>query len=70
MPLSLEQFKLLVPILGEVFLRSKVEEIKCRLREIKKILEYPENNAKVKLAPMMEMIINEDDQTQSVTRNY
>ena len=35
MPLSLEQFKLLIPILGEVFLRSKVEEIKCRLREIK-----------------------------------
>jgi hypothetical protein len=35
MPLSLEQFKLLIPILGEVFLRSKVDEIKCRLREIK-----------------------------------
>ena len=43
---------------------------KYRLREIKHILEYPENVGKVKLAPMMEMIINEDDQTQSITRNY
>ena len=61
---------MLIPILGEQFIKAKVEEIKLRLREIKHILEYPENSQKVKLAPMMEMIINEDDQTQSITRNY
>ena len=34
------------------------------------MLEYPENNDEVQLSPMIEMIINEDDEKQLNNRNY
>jgi len=35
MPLDLEQFKKIIPLLGEEFIKAKNKEIKFRLREMK-----------------------------------
>jgi len=56
-PLEIEAFKESLPILGLEMTKNKTREIKCRLRELKAVLEYP--NSSMALPIEIENIINE-----------
>lgn len=43
--MNLEQFKVILPHIGFEFAKLKARETKYRLKEIKEVLEYPENRA-------------------------
>jgi hypothetical protein len=58
-PLSFEQFKKALPLLAFEYSRAKTKEIKARLREMKFVLEYPENQPFIKLAESIEKAIND-----------
>ena len=55
-PLILDQFKQALPLLGMEMATAKTQEIKHRLKEIKNVLEYPEN--KFAITDQIEIIIN------------
>ena len=48
--------------------RAKTKEIKARLREIKFVLEYPENQPFIKLAESIEKAINDIKSSDSLPR--
>lgn len=68
--LDLQQFKAIFPLLGHELVEANKKEIKYRLREIKYVLEYPDNRAEVILNERIEKLINEDDQKQVVNLKY
>lgn len=57
-PLSFEQFKNALPLLAFEYSRAKTKEIKARLREIKQVLEYPDNQPFIKIPESIEKAIN------------
>jgi hypothetical protein len=56
-PLEVEQFKKALPLLGMEMAIYKSTEIKFRLKEIKNVLEYPEN--KFNISAVIEDLIND-----------
>lgn len=48
-----------MPLLAFEYSREKTKEIKSRLREIKYVLEYPENQPFIKIPESIEKAIND-----------
>mmetsp|Transcript_15075 Transcript_15075/g.23324 ORF Transcript_15075/g.23324 Transcript_15075/m.23324 type:complete len:157 (+) Transcript_15075:1140-1610(+) len=58
--MTLEQFKVILPHIGVEFCKTKSRELKYRLKEIRDVLEYPDNrNQGVKISEAIEKIIND-----------
>ena len=58
-PLTLEQFADTLADLGTEVSLAQQREIKCRLREIKQVLEYPDN--KIPVPPSIKKILENTD---------
>ena len=63
MPLEFERFKHALPHLGIEMAAAKTRELKYRLKEIKGVLEYPDN--KTPLPEAIECLINGIEQSAS-----
>ena len=55
-PLELDRFRLAIPLLGLEMASAKTRELKHRLKEIKNVLEYPEN--RFPITEQIECLIN------------
>ena len=67
-PLSFDQFKEALPLLAFEYSRAKTKEIKARLREIKFVLEYPENHPFIKLPESIEKAINDIKSSENIPK--
>lgn len=67
-PLSFDQFKEALLLLAFEYSRAKTKEIKARLREIKFVLEYPENQPFIKLTESIEKAINDIKSSENIPK--